>query len=804
MTEHLEPGERLLPVEASPRGDVVPAREAGFGAGRMDAEDEPSLDLKRYLGALARYKWMILAATIVAGGVGLLVGRWIKPEYETQATIWIQQSPDQKGPEIGPIQQQQLLRAYSWVELLKSDLVIEQAVEDLRLYLTPAKASDSLLFRTLNLGPHPIPGTYRLEVSQAGDSVTLSTRKGTVVERMAVGDSLGRRMGLLWRPPVTELVPGREVKFDIDSPRDAAAQLAKKLRAATDPNAGSFLRLQLDGPDPHVIAATVNAITSRYVDVAAQLKRERLDELARILGQQLQQAEANLRHAENALESFRVETITLPSDRATPVSPGLQLTRDPVFSNFFGMQVELEQIRRDRDAVQRALDHPPSEPLSIEALQAVGAVQKSELMLALNELTQKRATLRALRYQYSDDYPGVDKLAGEIKTLEGTTIPKLADRVLADLASRDSVLEQRIRDASHELRQIPPRSIQEARLERDVTISNNLFTMLQQRYSEARLADVSSFPDVQILDDAVVPDRPVKNPAQQVLLLFLVGGLAIGVVGAILLDHTDPRVRYPDQVTSGMGLPILGAVPHLNGNKDPEELMPVVEAFRGIGLNLMYAHGTDGPLVVTVTSPGPGDGKSFVAANLALGFADSGYATVLIDGDTRRGDLYRLMATPRTPGLTDALAGQVPAESVVQVTEFSGLHFVPGGTRMSRSPELLGSPAVTRFLASLREKYSVIIVDSPPLGAGVDAYALGAATGNLVMVLRTGATDRTVAEAKLQIVDRLPVRVLGAVLNGVNGQGRYSYYSYHIPGYDYDVRPDDQRDGPRQLAERAK
>jgi succinoglycan biosynthesis transport protein ExoP len=802
MTKLLEPGERFLPVEPSPQGDGVPAHEAGYGAGRMDAEDEPSLDLKRYLAALARYKWMILATTIAAGGLGLLLGRWVKPEYETQATIWIEQSGGQSGPEIGPIQQQQLLRSYSWVELLTSYLVLDQAVEDLRLYLDPADPADSLLFRGLNLGQHVQPGDYRLVVSQTGDSVTLSTRSGTLVDRAALGDSLGRQMGLLWQPPAAQLPPGRAVNFTIKSPRDAARELGKRLRAAADPNAASFLRVQLDGTDPQMIAATVNTIVTRYVEVAAQLKRERLDALARILGEQLHQAEANLRNAENELESFRVETITLPSDRATPVSPGLQLTRDPVFSNFFSMQVELEQIRRDRDAVNRALNHPPDEPLSIEALQAVGAVQQSELMVALKELTEKRAALRALRYQYSDDYPGVQKLVAQIKTLEGTTIPNLAGRLLDDLATREAVLEQRIQSASRELRQIPPRSIQEARLEREVTITNNLFTMLQQRYSEARLADVSSIPDVQVLDHAVVPVRPVKNPARQVLVALLFGGFGLGVAGAIMLDRTDRRVRYPDQVTSGMGLPILGAVPHLNGNKDPEGLMPVVEAFRGIGLNLMYAHGTAGPLVVTVTSPGPGDGKSFVAANLALGFADSGYATVLVDGDTRRGDLYRLMATPRTPGLTDALAGQAPAESVVQVTEFSGLHFVAGGTRMSRSPELLGSPALTRFLTSLRERYSVIIVDSPPLGAGVDAYALGAATGNLLIVLRTGSTDRTVAEAKLQIVDRLPVRVLGAVLNGVQDQGRYSYYSYYMPGYDYDDGPEDPRRGSRQLAKR--
>jgi Mrp family chromosome partitioning ATPase len=94
---------------------------------------------------------------------------------------------------------------------------------------------------------------------------------------------------------------------------------------------------------------------------------------------------------------------------------------------------------------------------------------------------------------------------------------------------------------------------------------------------------------------------------------------------------------------------------------------------------------------------------------------------------------------------------------------------------------------MTRILTSYRSAYSVIIVDSPPLGAGVDAFALGTLTGNMMVVLRLGQTDRELAEAKLDVLDRLPVRVLGAVLNDVredSGAKYYKYYSYYLPGYD--------------------
>src|SRR5213078_350085 len=142
--------------------------------------------------------------------------------------------------------------------------------------------------------------------------------------------------------------------------------------------------------------------------------------------------------------------------------------------------------------------------------------------------------------------------------------------------------------------------------------------MLQQRYEEARLAEASTIPDVRILDAAVVSRQPVRDLAGRMILLGFCGSFGLAVVGAVLIDRIDPRVRYPDQVSREMGLTILGAVPHLrpgarptprNGRRvrPPEDVAVVVEALRGVCLNLVYTHGAASPMLVTITSPGAGD-----------------------------------------------------------------------------------------------------------------------------------------------------------------------------------------------------
>ena len=205
---------------------------------------------------------------------------------------------------------------------------------------------------------------------------------------------------------------------------------------------------------------------------------------------------------------------------------------------------------------------------------------------------------------------------------------------------------------------------------------------------------------------------------------------------------------------------------------------------RGVCLGVSYTYGAAGPVVVAVSSPGPGDGKSFITANLAVTFADAGRRTLLVDGDLRRGAQHRLFGADRRPGLTDVLRGDVPLEAGLRPTGYDALTLLPCGVRTSDAPELLGSAKMPELLARLRGDYDVILVDSPPLGAGIDPFVLGTLTGNLLLVLRTGVSHREVMAAKLEVLRRLPVRLLGAVLNDVPPGAAYQYYSYYTPGYE--------------------
>ncbi len=773
----LEGSDGTAIVRADPA--AVPS---GYNAPPPLPAEERGPDFGRYLAAVGRYKWLVAFLTVVGAAGGVTVARILDPVYQAQATIWVEPMAGTQGP----IQQGQLLQNTNWLDLLRSFTVLDSVVKAQRLYLSIENPGlDAPLFSSFELMDRFRPGRYEFRASADGRSFVLLHNVAGEVQRGAAGDSVGVPAGFRWLPPATAFRPGRVVGFSVTVPRQAAVGLNARLGAVLPPRDGNFLKLTLDGRVPALTAATLNSIAEQFVSVARNLKREKLTELTRILDAQLQASYVELRRAENALETFKVNTITLPrEEQAPPVVSGLQMTQTPALQSYFNMRSESDQLRRDREAIQRVLQQPPDSGISAVVLEAIPSIQSnSELRAALSDLTAKQAALRILRLRYTDDNPQVERQLSEIRGLQRQGIPAMMRSLLDDMRTRESFLNERINVASRDLREIPTRAIEEARLSRDVTIANQLYTNLQARYSEARLAEASSIPDVRILDPAVVPDRPTKNIKPLVALGSMAGSLALGIALALLLDRFDRRLRYPDQVTEELGLDILGAIPRLNaGSGRDEASAQVVEALRSVRLRIVTAHGSAGPLVVTITSPGSGDGKSFLASNLALSFADAGHRTLLIDGDIRRGTLHRVLKANRKPGLIDYLGGHAEREQVIQHTSLPSVDFIGCGTRRAGGPELLASPAMSQLLISLRSQYGVIIVDSAPLGAGVDPLVLGSLTGNLLLVLRTGVTNKELTGAKLGDLDRLPIRVLGAVLNDVKPEGIYKYYSY-LPGY---------------------
>ena len=784
----------------APSGPPPPPFGHGYGGPPygQDPELDSGLDLWKIPQVLWRYKWLMVAAGIL----GLAAGYWVAvnqvPRFSTQALIQVGE-PTARETGVTAIETGVRFSPASWANLMQSNRVLERVVDDLNLFISAAAPATPSMFADAEVIGQVRRGSYSVHVDTSGRTVRLLDANDRVLETHDLRDlqsnrgvglssssdtePLGHSVGVSLNLDTAVLEPGSKIRFFVQPRRDAARNLSRQL--LVQPSASAFMAVGMQGTDPWRIAQIVNAVTESFLVEATELARAQSDTLSRTLEEQLASAGAGLRQAEAELEAFEASVV---SDTGLGFLAG---DDDAAAAGLVELRVELEQSTRDRDNLQRILRDADGEaPLRIQALEAVPTAREaSELRATLDEIAEKRAEIRALLVRYTEDHPSVREARVELAELEREAVPALVDELIGELNLRIADLQSRSDARSEELRALPVQALTRARLRRQVAQAEGLFEDVNRRYAAARLAAISTNPNVQIVDRAEPPARPDGDRRLMMALVTLFGFVGLGAGGAIVLDIRDKRVRSPADVETLLGLPILGALPHIatrSGKVKGRDQERAVEAFRAIRLGLTYAHGTSVPMVLTISSPAPGDGKSFTTSNLGLSFAELGRRTVVVDGDVRKGTLHKHLGLDQVPGLTEYLTGDEEVEGVVQSTQHPLLSAITCGAAVRKAPEHMVSARMQNLLAHLKEEYDVILVDSPPLGAASDPLILGTLTGSMVLVVRNASTNTEHAAAMLEKLRRYPIRVLGAVLNDVPPSGEYKYYGYS-KGYGIDA-----------------
>lgn len=731
------------------------------------------------LATVRRHVWLVLGvATVVVAAAGY-VAHVTGPVYRAVAVIRL--SDPRRALTGGVVEDPASADErfadplLSLVELLKSRAVAGAVVDSMPL---------------LRLAPRKFPASLVTDAAIAADVVAESLhvtfdRDSFVVEtptgprRAAYGaviDVGGVRFALRHRPDT------RRGLLRVLS-RDAAIsrlldELRVKPRLRTD-----VVDVSYTAPDParaqQVVNRVVDVFRATSADAAQQQSRLRRE----FLESQLQVTDSLVAAARRTLTAFqrraRSSGSVEPPGREQLELPGIELQREQL----------LAERRTDEDLLTALRDSATSRK-AVQTALSIPGVAASPAAVQLNSQLFQYEKARDSLSSLSASHPDLPRFNHLIASAEAKLLRAVQAGVQGTIASLDGRIA-----AINDLRARRTGSLQqdaeEARLTERVENARKVADELRIEYEKARIAEAVTAGQVEIVDHAARPAKPAGIGLAQLLALGLLVGLGLGAGGAFVADRFGRSIDRRAQVEH-LGMPVLGVVPRCarNGDKTgPKGADALVEAFRGIRLNLVNGHGAAGPVVVAVTSPGSGDGKSFVSSNLALAFACAKHRTLLIDADLRRGALHRGLALRRQPGLTDLLVGDTSPEQTVQTTTYPSLEFLASGSRRRDAPELMGSPAMADLMARLRSRYGVIVVDTPPLGAGVDALVLAKLTGSLLVVLRLGRTDRELAEAKLEILRSLPTRLLGVVLNDVREGSEYRAYRYYLDGYELTNEP---------------
>lgn len=213
-----------------------------------------------------------------------------------------------------------------------------------------------------------------------------------------------------------------------------------------------------------------------------------------------------------------------------------------------------------------------------------------------------------------------------------------------------------------------------------------------------------------------------------------------------------------------------------------EGSLAYAEAYRVLGTNLLMSPWAERPRSVVVTSPAAGEGKTAVAANLAITLAHAGMRVLLVDCDLRRARLHRVFGVARTPGLQQLLAEDLDPASAIQPTDTQGLSILTVGMREPGAPELMRSTRVVALLRTLTAQYDLVILDAPPVLSVADASVISALADGVLLVVRAGMTARGEVIQAMQQLETVGAHVLGSVLNDLRpSDARYPrhYERYH-------------------------
>lgn len=309
---------------------------------------------------------------------------------------------------------------------------------------------------------------------------------------------------------------------------------------------------------------------------------------------------------------------------------------------------------------------------------------------------------------------------------------------------------------------------------------------------------------------------PVRLALAAGLLLGLLGGLAYCAVKAI----ADRRIRSIAVLEEDFGLSVVGTIPIQAGRAKTESRLVdqlvdgkpdfrIVEAFKELRTNVQFMNPDHPPRVFAVTSPLPAEGKSTVAANLAITLAESGQKVTVIDGDLRRPTVARSFGLVEGVGVTDAVVDRAQIADVVQpVPGHPNLQVVGSGLIPPNPSEILQSDKF-RVVVEELARDSIVIVDAPPLLPVTDAAIVGARFDGVLLVLQAGQTTSDELRKALSTLEKVKARVLGAVLNKVpagkaaSGYAYYGHYYYYTPEQPDGRSKRKQRGGTRRAGSRS-
>jgi capsular exopolysaccharide synthesis family protein len=572
------------------------------------------------------------------------------------------------------------------------------------------------------------PSNDPSDLTPAGE---ISTQMEILKSRSVLADVIGR-LDLVNRfAAKTGGGENQRMQLAIDSLRKALS-----VGAITDTR---LIKVSLRSPDPELAMRITNAISQAFIDRNVKSRRGEANAVLSFVSSQAHTVSQRLNAAEEDLLRYKQTEKIAVRDEETR----LKLDR------LSRLEVDFQQARLDRQILATRI-------AALQGAASAGAPGPRPAT-SLNPV---------LRMQIMD-YRSQDTV----------------------LAAQEEALRSLISVHETEINRLPPREKRLIQLERARRINDELYAALVKSTNEAQIEAASQIGNINVVDPAVLPVVPVRPKKQENLFVGILLGLLLGVCFSFLFEYFDHSVTTEEEVKKLLGVPLLGFIPKflkpgitsLLTRDAPHS--PASEAFRMLRTNLLFVEMERGLKTIAVTSSIPGEGKTTIAANLAIALASQGERVLIVDADLRAPAVHRVFGLPQSPGFTSILAERADYRDLMrEIPGAPRVRVITSGPLPPNPAEVVGSVRMKNLIGEFRESFDRVIFDAPPVLGATETVVLGSLMDGSLLVLGMGKMDRRAIRRTCEIFGTTRVTIVGGVLNRVGKTDRrYSHQYYRAP-----------------------
>jgi tyrosine-protein kinase Etk/Wzc len=743
------------PLRPSPaRRDMVPslppAPEAQAAA---DAGE-----FRTYFNVLVANRWLILCMACTVGVLGFLYALSVKSVYEANMTFQVEETSPNASKnvlsEASSLYESKSVTVAE-MELLRSRMVLTPVVGALRLDIDVqpvyfpvggaalARIRSNVLPQSglsgmggyawggeeLDLAAFDVAGPLRqrtfIVTATGRTTYRLSDEKGSFAWDGRVGVPLRGQIDgarAVMHVATLRAAPGTRFKVRTVSAQAAIARIQGGLRIAEQGKQSGVVDVRLEGNNPVLVHAVLREMAREYLRQAVARKREDAEKSLAFIDAQLIPLRTQLVRAEALYAQFQYRHGTVNLADETRVG------------------VEHAAAAKARHA----------------------------------ELLQKRADMAS---KFTDQHPVMIGINNQLREMER------AARAGAQDINALAAIEQ-----------------DEMSLSRDIKAKSELYNALTTTAQQLRILVASQSSNVRLIDAPAVPEAPVKPNRPLIVSGAVMAGLLLGVLMGFVRRAVFAGIDGPETVEKLLGTKVMHvSIPHSSFQRHlcrqaergerqipmlarvaPED--PAIEALRAFRAALQYALPRFRNNIVMLTGPSAGLGKSFLSANGATVIAASGKRVLLIDADTRDGQLHRYFGNDDTPGLRDVLCGAVPVAKAIRYAVSTNLDFMSPGSAPSHASDLLTNANCAALLAAVSERYDLVLIDAPRVLGVADALILGAHAGAVFLLVRAGVTTADELTEAIMRLNQAGIVPEGILFNDLRKRrGLPDYQSRAIP-----------------------